>query len=103
MVRGLALSAPLPTTSSEGLEVELITNHAYCDKASIRILKVISAESFLAGEHIHVLGGLCTPAPQGGKPLLDLALYISLSGCLSTSFTISFVIGYTGKCEQMFA
>ena len=49
----------------------------------MEISEVPHLGSFWAGEHNHVFGGWCAPAPQGQKLPCYLELGISLAGCFS--------------------
>lgn len=51
------------------MEIELIINHVYVVKPSIKIPEAGGSENFYIGEHSHVPEGWHTSTPQGQKLL----------------------------------
>ena len=74
---------PLSPGKVNNVEIEIIIDHASCGETSIKSLNGVS-ESFRVDEHIHLLGGLYTPTPQGQK--------LPLSGFFWTSPNILLAI-----------
>lgn len=83
MIRSSELSAPLshPPQKGEGLEIELIIDNDYIMKPPFKknVPQLQGLESFWFGQHMHVLGGWCSPNSTGTEALmletfLDLGL-----------------------------
>ena len=87
-------SPPYSPEREEGLEMELIMDHAHKIYRSLHKISIVgSLESFQVGKHIHVrsmthLSSTGTEAPALGI-LSDLTPCVSLSGS-SVAFIISF-------------